>query len=1061
MSDSTPDTQELPITIRPLRIPEDGTALADLFNAFNEIWEGGFFGQGRNTAATAIDLISQAQWLEIYVAEDANGHLMGLCSVHPHYRDSDACYVGILGAHPEAIGKKVGKRLMLQALEKASEAKMARLDLNTWPGNLKAMPLYKKVGLFWVPDTTVSMENFIPGILSNPAFREFWQKYPDWYSIFKREINQSPDIEELDGLDVYTYRFEVGNDHLVVWIDRYAKDILGFDLKLNGRQLKAQVKAPANVAHRGLTHPFSLLLSSSEPIPSLTIEEMLPDEIQLQRDWPTSLDDITEAAVENRFTVALGAPLHKSQFKGLIPKIKLCWGPKQETILCLGLKIESAIEIDLSQESRTLNPNHAAKPLELVLTNKLKSEVQGKLIFTRTGGFTPKITELPVSLTSEEAALIAVEMEREESSKMLDFGCKIAFETNSGHQVTETEEYAFEIPVLAFSRFHVLENSRKETVTVHNGFAKYEFQLRGGAFQTHSDEDPSLSKMRQTQSLGPPYGFDEFNRLIYNWDVHNKEQKKIVSLWAESEQRPGLILKKSLFFEPNSQLIQTQAAIENRSSEKSYSMGLRVSHLSNSNPHSFTYTVPFEGHYIKTDRFNAPRTAQDFGTDPSRFHESWLALESQASKETVIGIFWNPPQITQIRVSGVHLGTLDYAFDIKPGETKDVADLYFYYGPGSWLTIQNLWFQLLADKLPDDSVIPCREDFITVKQVSAERTNDKNYVVELEVASQLLLPTTGHINLATALGTFAPSTHDFECSIKQPTIIRTTFLPTNEFEKPEIPLSLEIQTVNNILTEEILLSLPVPTSQKIIMDSETRGDMLGVVWRHPLFEGFSAPAYSAGFVSLKFRGKKELIQSPFPQTPPSFFLLRERGGLRFTVGKEFNDILLGKDEIEYQAIEITQNGYKGLKFIPNTLDKIKGLKDVCAEFAFLAHPEQSDLLLSFKVINGSKAPINLLGALEMAPTLAEDLNISFQSNSRTCILPSDPHQTIGIIDLNSPIIFESSIEDWKMILDPPRTYPTISLFADVRPAKCMIETIIPVYLRPGEAKTIEFKLRIV
>ncbi|MFW9917835.1 MAG: GNAT family N-acetyltransferase [Candidatus Thorarchaeota archaeon] len=1061
MSDSTPDTQELPITIRPLRIPEDGEALAELFNAFNKIWEGGFFGQGRNTAGTAIDFISQAQWLEIYVAEDAKGHLMGICSVHPHYRDSDACYVGVLGAHPKAIGKKVGKRLMLKALEKANEAKMARLDLNTWPGNLKAMPLYKKIGLFWVPDTTVSMENYIPGILSNPTFREFWQKYPDWYSIFKREINQSPDAEELDGLDVYTYRFEAANDHLVVWIDRYAKDILGFDLKLNGRQLKARVKAPVNIAHRGLTHPFFLLLSSSEPIPSLMIEAKLPNEIQLQRDLPMSLDDVTETTIENQFTVALDAPLYRPQFKGLIPKIKLSWGQEQETALCLGLKIESAIEIDLSQESRALNPNHVAKPLELVLTNKLKSEVQGKLIFTKTGGFTLKATELPVSLASEEAELLAVEMEREESNEKLDFGCKIVFEANSGHQTTETEEYTFEIPVLAFSRFHVLENSRKETVTVHNGFAKYEFQLRGGAFQTHSDEDLSLSRMRQTQSLGPPYGFDEFNRLIYNWDAHNKGQARIISLWAESEQRPGLILKKSLFFEPNSLLVQTQVAIENRSSEKNYSMGLRVSHLSNSNPHSFSYTVPFEGHYIKTDRFNAPRTAQDFGTDPTRFHESWLALENQTAQDAVIGIFWDPPQIKQIRVSGVHLGTLDYAFDIKPGETKDVADLYFYYGPGSWLTIQNLWFQLLADKSPDNSVIPCREDFITVNQVSAERTNGKEYLVELEIASKLLLPTTGHINLATELGTFTPSTHKFECSINQPTIIRTTFLPTDEFTKPEIPLSLEIQTVNTILTEEIRLSLPIPTSQKVAMDSETRDDMQGVVWRHPLFEGFCAPTYSAGFVSLKFKGKNELIQSPFPQTPPSFFLLRERGGLRFTVGKEFNDILLGKDEIEYQAREITHNGYKGIEFIPNTLDKIKGLRNVRTEFAFLAHPDQNDLLLSIKVINEAKAPINLLGALEMAPTLAEDLIISFQSNKRPCILPSDPHQIIGVTDLSSPIIFESSIENWKMILEPPRTYPTISLFADVRPAKCMIETLIPMYLRPGEEKTVEFKFRIV
>ena len=48
-----------------------------------------------------------------------------------YYRDKNACYIGILGAHPDALGKKVGKTLVLKSIEKATkEGNYERLDLN-------------------------------------------------------------------------------------------------------------------------------------------------------------------------------------------------------------------------------------------------------------------------------------------------------------------------------------------------------------------------------------------------------------------------------------------------------------------------------------------------------------------------------------------------------------------------------------------------------------------------------------------------------------------------------------------------------------------------------------------------------------------------------------------------------------------------------------------------------------------------------------------------------------------------------------------------------------------
>ncbi|MHA2253875.1 MAG: GNAT family N-acetyltransferase, partial [Candidatus Kariarchaeaceae archaeon] len=246
------ETSEDNIIIRPLVLPKDAGKLSNLLDAFNDSWEGGFYGEGQNTAETATELVNQLINIEIFIAEAPNGEFAGYCSLHHHYQDADACYVGLLGAHPNYMGKKVGKRLMLAALDRAKEEKLNRLDLGTWAGNLKAIPLYKKLGLFWVPETAVDMESYIPYILSEPIFSVFWEIHPDWYSILQRKLDQAPDVEKYQNMSVYTYQFVEGSDSLTIWIDRYAKKIMGFEQILDGKILKIDLVSGSNNVHRGL-----------------------------------------------------------------------------------------------------------------------------------------------------------------------------------------------------------------------------------------------------------------------------------------------------------------------------------------------------------------------------------------------------------------------------------------------------------------------------------------------------------------------------------------------------------------------------------------------------------------------------------------------------------------------------------------------------------------------------------------------------------------------------------------------------------------------------------------
>ncbi|MCK4482197.1 GNAT family N-acetyltransferase, partial [Candidatus Bathyarchaeota archaeon] len=136
---------------------EDAAKLAELFNSFDRegLWPGGFTGGVPYTAERILDSFPVAVKNICILVSTHDGKFTGICTLHPHYEDAEAAYIGLLGVHPDYLGKGHGKALILKSLQIATENNLRRVDLDTWAGNLRAVPLYKKCGLFWVPETSV------------------------------------------------------------------------------------------------------------------------------------------------------------------------------------------------------------------------------------------------------------------------------------------------------------------------------------------------------------------------------------------------------------------------------------------------------------------------------------------------------------------------------------------------------------------------------------------------------------------------------------------------------------------------------------------------------------------------------------------------------------------------------------------------------------------------------------------------------------------------------------------------------------------------------------------
>jgi GNAT superfamily N-acetyltransferase len=211
--------------IRPLDIERDCQKLADLFNESEPAWPGGFTSGLPLTSENVREWMESERTLVTLVAE-ADNRLVGFCSFLENTPwpsgQYDSGYLDLLNVHPAYHGRSIGRRLLQATIERSVQEGWVYQTLGTWSANFKSVPAYKKTGHFWRPDTSVWMQNFIPGALQMPLARPFFDRH-DWYASYVRVLEQHTDDERWEGIKVYRERWEADGESLTIWIDREAR----------------------------------------------------------------------------------------------------------------------------------------------------------------------------------------------------------------------------------------------------------------------------------------------------------------------------------------------------------------------------------------------------------------------------------------------------------------------------------------------------------------------------------------------------------------------------------------------------------------------------------------------------------------------------------------------------------------------------------------------------------------------------------------------------------------------------------------------------------------------
>ncbi|MGE8204249.1 GNAT family N-acetyltransferase [Heyndrickxia sp. NPDC080065] len=239
-------------------------SIADMWNESRDSWGG---DASIKTEEQVKEQEANSEDLYLYLALDGD-KVVGYCGISEYKEDTHALYIRLLNVHPDYHGKKIGKLLVLKAVEKTVEQGFPRIDLYTWPGNVKAVPLYKKCGFFWEDrDDTTHLMNFIPMVLQNEITKPYF-KHIDWYKDNIRAIEVKPDGIKENGFTYYEYVWRNADYYLRIHIERsgrglrlietndfLAEVMLDQHTQIEGRESKLQLF----VKNKG-TNPMHLML---------------------------------------------------------------------------------------------------------------------------------------------------------------------------------------------------------------------------------------------------------------------------------------------------------------------------------------------------------------------------------------------------------------------------------------------------------------------------------------------------------------------------------------------------------------------------------------------------------------------------------------------------------------------------------------------------------------------------------------------------------------------------------------------------------------------------------
>jgi len=604
-------------SIRELDLAHDIPKLVQMWEASDDQWPGTWSGGVKVTEQMIADWLQREKFLNVYVVEYGD-QIVGFCSFHETSEEKGVGYVGTLNVQPDHQKKSLARRMLNRCTERCVELGYKQLTLDTWPGNLKSVPLYKKTGLYWVPDTNVHMRNFIPSILAMPCARPYFEAH-DWYATFQRELEQKEDDERWEGLKVYTYRWAADGDMLTAWVDREARTVTAIE---TNSFLVAAIAANIEPA-KGLPTRMRWVLQNKGDRP-MRVSLIATGTEYLQIEHRTALTVAPGERAELGADVIVSADAPDIRERKPSPTVHTLLIVDGELVeLATGMRPRAAVTVETDPRYVTLYPG-VRKTVHLQLHNYQPDPIEVTISLAPSPGLETDWTEHTIAVPGKGDAGAPITL-RAAAGGVYDLHATAHF---AGGQTTPQR-----LAILSLPTGGALADVNAKEARLENEWTRVILHRHGGGIDVRASlDDALLGGMRET--AGPPFWPSELEAKTFTCALLHKEGRVTAVMTAALDERPGLVLHREVTLGAGPLVEVRNAWINHGTAPQSVQIQI-WGHVAQGE--SATICLPLADGFVQNRMAEYPAAGEDVSKRPEAFAERWLAATSEHG---TFGFIW-------------------------------------------------------------------------------------------------------------------------------------------------------------------------------------------------------------------------------------------------------------------------------------------------------------------------------------------------------------------------------------------------------------------------------------
>ncbi len=810
---------------------EYAAAVAKMWIESAEGWNGGILASSKENV---ISTEENSPHLDLTLAKVGND-VIGYCKLSIDHSDEGALYIDLINVTPDYYGKSIGKQLLLDGIKKTIDRGWRRLDLHTWPGNTKAVPLYKKCGFFWEKrENTTHLINLIPDVLKCELVSDYF-KTADWYKDSTREIKQEPDSRLVNEFDLWNYEWEKDGKKLNMEYSRRGRGLR----KIENDDFIIEVVVENMKLIFGNEYKVKYLFTN-KTAKALSINIDGVDDKNIKFDFKTSFELLDTKEIETTFFVDKITKKQEERETHPLVKSIIKVNDKEATFMT-GIEPVFPLAMAFKQE-RSLSKLGVETACYIDLENQCKETTTFTFDIPNSDLFRLSKNEFEVTLKAKEKHSIKTAFILEEA---MMYSKHIKIKTKREGK----EEFTFENPldIILQADYGKFNGESEKKYVMANG--KHRLELVKDSNELLVIESKLGSEYEVlAPKLGKPFTQEFEKKKATRVEFESKNDWIKMIAFYESDENIGISFKRILKLHGNGILKRSFEVSNAGSSDKELSiselMYIRANNM----------IAPYNNKFISLE--NDTTEDVDLLTG-SKFTENWLYAKASDYKYGIIWPKGSPVVIAdEALVNELDLGVL------KSGETKVTNE--FIVGTDSfsdWHDVREHAQGKILDReelvLSSEFIVNSGNPFVyDTAEVTFKEHKDANSVGEVSI----------NINTSRHTLNLSDKKEDNGCRFE---------FDIND-NKELIDLAFSFET-DKFSTKKLVFK---KTSDEIVNEKSKEEDLDVYSVDNGVVNFKCAPDFSASIFSLQ-HDNKEWLKTSFPKPRPFSWWKSWVGGMNY------------------------------------------------------------------------------------------------------------------------------------------------------------------------------------